>query len=549
LGLFKEAKKPVLRSVATGAGEVSPLRPLYDPKLAPCVSGCPNGHEMRELMVRIAQARDYAMTSEQAFEQAWRCIARRNPFPAVCGRVCPHPCEDGCNRKAKEGAVAIHAIERSIGDFAIARRLGLPRLSGVGRKERIVVAGAGPAGLSCAYQLARRGYSVTVLDAFREPGGTLRYGIPRYRLPRQVLDAEIGGILELGIELKCNCWVGRDVSLEELRRKYQAVFVGVGAQKAVKLHVPGEDAANVYSGIDFLNRVNRGAKVDVGSTVIVVGAGNTAIDAARLCKRLGAEVTMVGAEMTASESESQLARGEGVRAEPFAVPTEITRHNGRATGLRLVRVQLREPDSSGLPRFLPLPGTEFVLQATCVVVAISQELDASGLEGLHSGNGWLTTDDWGRTAVDGVFAGGDATGLGLVADAIAQGRLAAEAIDARFEGRPLEKAPVLPPISADKLKLDWYATAPRHQAEPVAIGEPAPQTEVEPGLAPAEVVEEAKRCMSCGMCMDCEACWMYCSNSCFIRLPKGEHYKIKLELCNGCKKCADVCPSRYIEMN
>jgi NADPH-dependent glutamate synthase beta subunit-like oxidoreductase/Pyruvate/2-oxoacid:ferredoxin oxidoreductase delta subunit len=552
MGLFKEVKKPVIKGTAGGSG-VSPLRPRYVAKAPPCAGGCPNGNEIRELLVTIAQAEAYGRSNEQAFELFWTRLAERNPFPAVCGRVCPHPCEDACNRTAKDGPVAINAVERFIGDFGIERKLKLSRLHAETRSQKVAVVGSGPAGLSCAYQLARRGYRVTVFEAFPKPGGMLRYGIPAYRLPRQVLDAEIQRIVDLGVDLKCGCMIGKDVTLGELRQEYQAVFVGIGAQQGIKLKVPGEDAPNVFSGTDFLNAVNRGEPPLVGPKVIVVGGGDTAIDAARVSRRLGAEVTLLyrrtRAEMPAVKSEIEGALEEGIRIEFLAAPVAILERDGRATGVRCIRMQLGEADSSGRPRPLPQPGSEFEVEASSVIAAISQEPEFHGLEVLRSGKDWIKTDDWGATPTEGVFAGGDGVDLGLVTIAIAQGRFAAEAIDARFRGEKLDK-PVLPPvIPSDKLKLDWYKPAVRHERSQVPVAGRAPETEIELGLSEADVVDEAKRCMSCGQCMDCETCWMYCTPNCFVKLPKGEHYKVKLELCDGCKKCADVCPCGYIEMN
>ena len=550
--LFKEVKKPVIKAVLAGA-DISPLRPRYIEKTPPCAGHCPNGNEIRELLVIIAQAEAYGRTSEQAFELVWNRLAERNPFPAVCGRVCPHPCEEACNRTAKEGGVAVNAVERFIGDFGLARNLKLPKLNGDAKTEKVAVVGAGPAGLSCAYQLARRGYPVTVFEAFPQPGGMLRYGIPRYRLPREVLDAEIQRILDFGVELKCDCMVGRDVTLGELRQEYRAVFVGIGAQKGVKLKVPGEEAPNVFSGTDFLNVVNRGDKVEIGDKVIVIGGGDTAIDAARVSKRLGAAVTLLyrrtRAEMPAVPSEIEGALEEGVRIEFLAAPVEIIHENGRAVRMRSIRMQLGEPDKSGRPRPVPIPGSEFETEATAIIAAISQEPDFLGFDSLHSGKDWIKADDFGTTPVDGVFAGGDDTQLGLVTIAISQGRFAAEAIDARLRGIPLVKPNSPPQIAKDKIKLDWFKTALRHERAHVPVAEREMDTEIEQGLTDADVIEEAKRCMSCGMCMDCETCWMYCSLNCFVKLPKGEHYKVKLELCNGCKKCAEACPCGYVEMN
>ncbi len=552
MGLFKDVKKPVIK-VQMGGAEISPLRPRYNAKTPPCAGHCPNGNEIRELLVTVAQAEAYGRTTEQAFELVWQRLVERNPFPAVCGRVCPHPCEDSCNRKEKDGSVAINALERFIGDFGIAKKLKLSKQNGDKRSEKVAVVGAGPAGLSCAYQLARRGYAVTIFEAFPQAGGMLRYGIPKYRLPREVLDAEITRILDLGVELKCDCMIGRDISVEELRKQYRAVFVGIGAQKSLKLRIPGEDAPNVFGGTEFLNLANRGEKVEIGNKVIVIGGGDTAIDAARVSKRLGADVTILyrrtRAEMPAAASEIEGAIEEGIDIQFLAAPLEVVQKDGSAVALRSLRMQLGEPDKSGRPRPVPIPGSEFEQPVTAVIAAISQEPDFQGFDDLHSGKDWIKANDFGGTAVEGVYAGGDDTELGLVTIAIAQGRFAAEAIDARFRCVPLQ-APVPPPIiGKDKVHPEWYQPAPRHERSHVAVADRLPDTEVELGLTEAEVVEEAKRCMSCGMCMDCETCWMYCSNNCFVRLPKGEHYKVKLELCNGCKKCADACPCGYIEMN
>jgi len=552
MALFKEVKKPVIKTGGQSGGEISPLRPRYVPRTPPCAGHCPGGTDIRGWITTIAQAEAYGRTPEQAYALAWQIITDKNPFPAVCGRVCPHPCEDNCNRNAKEGAVAINALERFVGDFGIAKGLRLQRLTDHRHDEPVAVVGAGPAGLSCAYQLARRGYPVVVFEAFAKPGGMLRYGIPRYRLPADVLDAEIQRILDLGVELRTSTAVGRDVSLDDLRRDYKAVFVGIGAHKGLTLGVPGEDASNVFTGTEFLNHVNSGEAVEVGAKVIVIGGGDTAIDAARVSKRLGAEVTILyrrtRAEMPAIKPEIEGALEEGVAIEFLAAPVEILRENGRATGMRCIRMDLGAPDKSGRPRPVPRPGSEFDVPATAIIAAISQEPDFAPLPQLHEGRDWVKADEWGVTPIDGLFSGGDDIGLGLVSIAVGQGRFAAEAIDARLRGARLEKPSMPPVVSSDKMKLGWYKPADRHERGHVAVAERDLETEIEAGLAGADALEEAKRCMSCGLCMDCETCWMYCTNNAFVKLPKGEHYRIKLELCNGCKKCAEECPCGYIDL-
>ncbi len=552
MGLFKEVKKPVIKSGPASGGEISPLRPRYQVKTPPCMGHCPSGTDIRAWLTTIAQAEAYGRTPEQAYEIAWRKITDVNPFPATCGRVCPHPCEDHCNRGGKEGPVAINALERYIGDFGLQKNLGLARLSEEKYPEKVAVVGAGPAGLSCAYQLARRGYSVTVFEAFGKPGGMLRYGIPKYRLPREVLDGEIQKILDLGVDLRCGTVIGKDISIDQLRKDYKAVFVGIGAHKGIKLRVPGEDAPNVFTGTEFLNRVNSGEEVKVGGKVLVIGGGDTAIDAARISKRLGADVTIVyrrtRAEMPAIAPEIEGALEEGVAIEYLAAPVEILVKDGLAVGMKCIRMELGEPDASGRRRPVPKAGSEFDVEATAIIAAISQEPAFDGFEMLKEGKDWIKVDDWGKTKEDGIFAGGDNVELGLVTIAIAQGRFAAEAIDARFRGKPLERPQAPPMVTKEKMKLAWYKEAPRNERSHLSPDQRGMDTEIEQGLNEEQVLAEAGRCMSCGLCMDCETCWMYCTNSCFVKLPKGEHYKIKLELCNGCKKCAEECPCGYIDM-
>jgi Pyruvate/2-oxoacid:ferredoxin oxidoreductase delta subunit len=394
MGLFKEVKKPVIRSAASGA-DVSARRPAYVAKTAPCIHNCPSGTDVRGWLVALAQHQAFGRTPAQAFELAWRTILEHNPFPAICGRVCQHPCELHCNRKAKDRPVAVNQLEQFIGDFAIAQGLRAdlpaPRTADA---PRIAVVGAGPAGLSAAYHLARKGYAVTLIDAGLRLGGMMRYHIPDSVIPRDVLDAEIGNILLLGIDLLPGCVVGRDVSIEELEHTYRVVFFAIGLQKAAQLGI----RASANGGAAFVGEL----------------------------------------------------------------PAE-------------------------LPEF---PREDAIEPAPRV--------------------------------------------LNTVSVAIAQGQAVAEAIAEYLSGGG--NAPAVSPvvIRSEKLKLDWYPAAARRDSQ-------APMTE-------DEALAEAARCMSCGMCMDCETCWMYCSKNCFVKLPKGEHYKIKIDLCNGCGKCVESCPCGYIEM-
>ena len=397
MGLFKEVKKPVIRQAASGGTDVSLHRPAYVAKTAPCIVSCPNGTDVRGWLVAVAQHQVYGRTPAQAFELAWRKIMERNPFPAICGRVCQHPCELNCNRKTKDGPLAVKHMEQFVGDFAIAQglRVELPAAC-ISNSARIAVVGAGPAGLSAAFHLTRRGYAVTVFEAAPLAGGMMRYGIPRTTIPAEILDAEIKNILDLGIELRTGCVVGRDVSLEEIQRDFRAVYFAMGLQKGAQL------------------------ELRVGSA-------------------------------------------------------------GEASLIGVLSAELPE-----------IPGEE--------VTEVEPRV------------------------------------LNTVSVAIAQGRAVAETIAGHLEGRPAARAPLPSAIRSDRVKMDWYPAGQRFDSGAAAMTE-------------AEVLAEAARCMSCGMCMDCETCWMYCSKNCFQKLPKGEHYKIKLDLCNGCGKCVESCPCGYIEMN
>jgi NADPH-dependent glutamate synthase beta subunit-like oxidoreductase/Pyruvate/2-oxoacid:ferredoxin oxidoreductase delta subunit len=539
-----------------GSRELSPLRPRHVEKKAPCGATCPSGNNIRKFLTTIAQAEHLGKSTDQAFTEAWEIYSNTSPFPSVCGRVCPAPCETECNRRELEGAVNINKVERAIGDFAIENGLALKMLTDEKKPQKIAVVGAGPSGLSCAYQLARRGYGVTVLEASQKPGGMLRWGIPGYRLPESVLDAEIRRILDLGVELKCDVKVGRDVSIDELRDEYDAVYVALGAQQGVTLGVEGEDAPNVFSGVDFLNRFHHGERLDLGEdvVVIIVGGGDTAVDAARICKRLGANVTILyrrtAQEMPAIKEEVDEAIKEGITIEFLAAPVGFRKEGDRVVAMRAIRMELGEPDESGRRRPLPIEGSEFEIPATAVISAVSQEPDFSGFESLIEGRDWIKVDDEGATKLDGVWAGGDVTQLDLVTTAIGHGRRAAEAIERKFLGTA-PKVDERKVIRTDRMLLDHYTRAERN--EPTAI-DPDQRLgdmdlEVNLGFSLETAVEESRRCMSCGCCFDCEKCWMYCQDQAIDKpMQKGIPYIFKLQNCTGCKKCAEICPCGFIEM-
>ncbi len=557
--IVKKAKKPLggLRSHSAGGSSVesSPLRPVQVPKTPPCADGCPNETNIREFLTTISWSDDNGGNHPEAFEKAWNILTEKNPFPSVCGRVCPHPCEGNCNRTHKDSAVSINNLERFVGDFALQNNFAFKRISEEKYPEKIAVIGAGPSGLSCAYQLTRRGYSVTVYEAFSKAGGMLRYGIPDYRLPQDVLDKEIKRIEDLGVEILCNKAVGKDISYEDLQKNYNAIFVGIGAHKGKLLGIPNEDAVNVYTGTEFLNKMNSGEIVNVGNKVLVVGGGDTAIDAARVSRRLGAEVTIVYRrtrnEMPAIEEEISGAEEEGITLEFLAAPVELEKAGDRVTKMKCQKMELGEPDSSGRRRPVPIPDNFFLLDATTVIAAISQEPNFKGLDDLHEGKEWIKVNQNGETKIRETYAGGDALELGLVTIAIFNGRKAAEAIHNRFrniETKPEVKPPV---ITHDRIMLNYYESKLRNEPFKIPPEDRLKDLnlEITSTLTEEQVIDEAKRCMSCGSCFDCGTCWSYCQDQAIVKpLSKHQTYKFKLDFCNGCKKCAENCPCGYLEM-
>jgi NADPH-dependent glutamate synthase beta subunit-like oxidoreductase len=552
----KKKKSFGARTYGGGGREMSAERPKHVEKKPPCTDTCPSGNRIRKFLTTLAQAEHLGKTRDQAFEEAWHVYTDTSPFPSVCGRVCPAPCETGCNRRDLEGAVSINKVERAIGDYGLEKGLKLKILSDEKKPQKIGIIGGGPSGLSCAYQLARRGYGVTVFEALEKPGGMLRWGIPGYRLPESVLDGEIQNILDTGVELKCGVKVGKDLCLEEMQKTYDAVYIALGAQQGVTLGVDGEDAPNVFSGVDFLSRFHHGEKLDLGKdvVVIIVGGGDTAIDAARICKRLGANVTILyrrtRKEMPAIDEEVDEAIKEGIVIEFLAAPIGFRKENGLVAAMRAIRMELGEPDASGRRRPVPIEGSEFEIPATAVISAVSQAPDFGGFEVLIEGKDWIKVDDEGATKVDGIWAGGDVTALDLVTTAVGHGRRAAEAIERKFLGTTAEPDP-RQVIKSDRMLLDHYTRMDRH--EPTSI-DPDQRLgdmdlEVNLGLTPDDVIAEAQRCMSCGYCFDCEKCWMYCQDSAIDKpMQKGALYIFKLQNCTGCKKCAEVCPCGFIEM-
>ncbi len=533
------------------------IRPLYEDKTPPCNHACPAGNDVVHY---VASLRDGHA------EDAWRTLVAENPLPGVCGRVCPHPCERECNRGEFGGAIGIHALERYLADQAAAHGWRLERAA-AGRPEHIAIVGSGPAGLSAAYHLARLGYQPTVFEAESQPGGLLRYGIPAYRLPKSVLDREIAHIESLGVRFQLNKRLGDNLSWQQLA-EMDATFLALGQGLSQPLHVPGEGTAGVHAGLDFLRRVARGETVQLGARVIVIGGGNTAMDAARTAARLGASVTVAyrrtEAEMPAVAEEVAEARAEGVAFRFLAAPLELLAEQGRVRGLRLQEMRLGPPDASGRARPEPVPGAEFTLTADAVIVAVGQVLDTAPLAGSGIGaeGRRIATGAAAETALPGVFAGGDAaTGEGTVAQAVGSGKRAALAIarylrTGRLEGLPArdetvhatERTAAAAIARAEDLNADYIEVAPRPELggwTPVKLR--GDFSEVIPGLSDQAAAGEAARCISCGTCIACDTCLIFCPDVAIARVPGGR-YSIAYDYCKGCGVCAEECPRSAMRM-
>ena len=560
MGLLKKGKKKPLKTTGRGAAGTltSALRPQQVTKLAPCAGTCPSGNDIRGWLTAIAQREKEGLDEQQAYSKAFYILAETNPFPSVMGRVCPHPCEGRCNRELKDGAVSINACERFLGDWALEQKLPLKAIDEEAKPESVGVLGAGPAGLTFAYQMARRGYKVTVYEKTDKVGGMLYWGIPFYRLPAEVLEAEVQRILDMGVELKLNCAVGKDVTVEELREKHAALFLGIGAHKGKNLRVAGEEGPGFWTGTDYLHKVNLNEAPDLGDKVVVIGGGDTAIDAAREARRTGAEVSILyrrtRVEMPAIESEIEDALLENIDIEYLVAPVGVKRDGDELVAMIAQKMELGEPDDSGRRRPVPIEGSEYEVPCTSIIAAVSQEADWQDLDALKPETRWLEPDPTGKVQDD-VWAGGDVIDLGIAVTAMAHGTRAAEAIHYQLRGVEPPRVAPLHDLDSKRVKLEIYEAAdPTELARrPVEEWVGKPLEEINLRITEEQFQQEVNRCFSCGFCYGCEKCWMYCTPGCFKKVKPdvtgpGSYYTIDLGSCDGCKKCADECPCGYLDM-
>ncbi|MCU0929280.1 MAG: NAD(P)-binding protein [Burkholderiaceae bacterium] len=607
--------------------------PTYIQSTPPCQGSCPSGEDIRGYL-NIVRGIEKPPAGVPWQEYAWRRLTEANPLPSVMGRVCPAPCESGCNRNEVEDFVGINSVEHFLGEYAIANNLQFPKpekLSG----KKVAVIGGGPAGLSAAYQLARKGHAVTIFDERAELGGMMRYGIPGFRTPRQVLDAEIQRILDLGVEARPNTRIGTDVTLEQIKQEFDAVFLGMGAQSGRPLPVEGSEAPNCVTATAFLKAFNDGRLRYVGKRVVVVGGGDTSIDVATVARRLGhieqiresdrpelaiaghvahdvasvsarqgAEVTLTSIfavdKMQASRHEVEHALAEGIAIRGGLAPVAVVRDDsGRAVALRVARCEATV--KGGRLEIKMIEGTDEDIPADLIVSAIGQAVDFTGLETLNNGKGGITADkNYQVKDQAGMFVGGDVVRPHLLTTAIGHGAIAADGIDRFLAGEPMDKRPkidvhtwdinrklvekglllseVHEPIRGtdssnvaihnfdnrsdryviphEDLFLGHFQYTARHKRKIVTLTAEEALNNFEERLLPLtekEAIAEAKRCMSCGLCFECDNCVVYCPQTAVFKVKKtqsttGRYVDTDYTKCIGCHICHDVCPTGYIQM-
>jgi formate dehydrogenase (NADP+) beta subunit len=512
-------------------------RPVYVDRLPPCNHACPAGEHVQAWLAEAQAGR---------YRAAWEILVRDNPLPAVHGRVCYHPCEDACNRASVDEAVSIHAVERFLGDLALEQGWTIGRESPPSGK-RVLVVGAGPSGLSAAWHLARAGHHVVVEDAGPLAGGMMHFGIPKYRLPREVLDREVARIVQLGVELHLNHGV-EDLMAEKAAGGFDAVFLAIGAHVSKRVDIPAQDAGRLYDALQFLADTELGGEPPrIGRRVAVYGGGNTAMDAARTARRLGAEPLIIYRrtrdQMPAHPFEADEALEEGVTIHWLRSIREVTGTT--------ITVEVMELDETGFPG----PTGRFeTLEADTLVLALGQTTDTAFLAGLPgielTADGAVVVGPDMQTGCPGVFAGGDMVPFERsVATAVGHGTRAARAIDAWLRGQVQHDAADAALATFDTLRSWYHATAPAARQDRIDE-ERRRRTfdEVVGGLDAAAARYEAERCLSCGTCFECDGCYAACPERAVIKLGTGRRYRFDLDRCTGCAICYDQCPCGAISM-
>ena len=524
-------------SLANKTGSWRTERPVYVDRLPPCNAQCPAGEDIQGWLYQ-AESGNY--------EAAWRHLTRDNPLPAVMGRVCYHSCEGACNRGKLDAAVGINSVERFLGDEAIKRGWALPA-AGPDSGKRVLVVGGGPSGLSAAYQLRRQGHAVTLVEAGPMLGGMMRFGIPKYRLPRDVLDAEIARIVAMGITLNLETKVS-DVSKTMAQGHFEAGFLAVGAHIAKRAYIPAKDSSRILDALAVLRSMECQDQPMLGRRVVVYGGGNTAVDVARTAKRLGATEAIIvyrrnRERMPAHDSEVEEALQEGVLVKWLSTIKQA--------GDGALKIEKMRLDDQGVPQ----PTGEFeTLAADSLVLALGQEVDLSLLDSVPDlliHNGVVQVDPATMmTGYPGLFAGGDMVPAERnVTVAIGHGKKAARHIDAWLRGTRLAPQPPHAPALFEQLNPWYYSDAPKQMRPQLDLARRTSSfDEVQGGLTEDNALFEARRCLSCGNCFECDNCYGVCPDNAVIKLGPGKRFEFNLDYCKGCGICAAECPCGAIEM-
>ncbi len=523
-------------SLANRTGSWRTLRPEYVDRLPPCNNACPAGEDIQGWLFH-AEGGDY--------EAAWRKLVANNPLPAIMGRVCYHPCESACNRRELDTAVGINSVERFLGDLALEKGWQFVKPSAESGK-RVLVIGAGPSGLSAAYHLRRLGHAVTIREAGPMPGGMMRFGIPKYRLPRGVLDAEVARITAMGVEILYDAKV-EDIAAAMKQGGFDAAFLAVGAHIAKRAYIPAAGAAKVLDAVSVLRSMEGEEKPMLGRRVVVYGGGNTALDVARTAKRLGATEAIIvyrrtRDRMPAHDSEVEEALEEGIMMKWLSTIKTV-----EAGSIAVEKMVL---DEKGFPQ--PTGEIE-TLEADSVILALGQDVDLSllnGVPGLEIEDGVVKVGPNMMTGAPGIFAGGDMVpSERTVTVAVGHGKKAARHIDAWLRGgtyTPPEKHEL---ASFDKLNTWYYDEAPKTVRPTLAMARRVTSfDEVTRGLDDTNALYEARRCLSCGNCFECDNCYGVCPDNSVIKLGPGKRFAFNYDYCKGCGVCAAECPCGAIRM-
>ncbi len=519
------------------SGPVRAFKPVYMDFLPPCNQGCPAGENIQAWLYEVEHGN---------YQKAWEIIVRDNPFPAIHGRVCYHPCESACNRKDLDDPIGIHNVERFLGDFALENKLSFKKPK-VTSGKKVLIIGAGPSGLSAAYHLTILGHQVEVIDLGAEPGGMMRYGIPSYRLPRDILSGEINRLTDIGVRFRLNYKVA-DVLAEKENGEFDAVFVAVGAHLAKRVDIPIQDASKVLDAIKFLRDVAGGEKPQIGRKVAIYGGGNTAMDAARTAKRLGAQEAVIiyrrtREQMPAHEEEADEALSEGIKINWLKTISAFTDES--------IEMEIMELDENGYPQ---PTGKKETIPADSVILALGQDSDTDFLTKIEDiefkKDGTVIVNSQMMTGHPGIFAGGDMVpSERTVTVAIGHGKKAAKNIDAWLTHKEPSITIKHDVVNLSDLNLWYFGDLTPKQPSHIPPEESVKGfIEVVSTLSEEDARFEAGRCLSCGNCFECDGCFAACPEQAVIRLGKGNRYKFNYDLCTGCRACFEQCPVHAIEM-